>query len=210
MSPVTAPDAAELAALRDELLERGKLDQEVRTLDFDAMTPEERMVAGERAEQVDRDNTARMREVVERYGWPTYSMVGAEASNAAFLMVQHADRDPEFQATCLPLLEEAVQRGEALPADLAYLTDRVRVAQGRPQLYATQYRPQRDVLGNLVFGEGGVLLYELPLVEDVERLEERRAAAGLEPWIEYERSMAELHQRPAAERPRAWTPDSPR
>ena len=87
---------------------------------------------------LDRQHTARMREIVATHGWPTYELVGEGPSNSAWLLVQHADRNPLFQAKCLPLLKAAVDRGQANPANYAYLYDRVQVARGEKQLYATQ------------------------------------------------------------------------
>ncbi|MFK7953900.1 MAG: DUF6624 domain-containing protein, partial [Ekhidna sp.] len=86
----------------------------------------------------DRANTARMREIVAQHGWPTYNLVGEGPSNNAWLLVQHADRNPLFQAKCLPLLKKAVDNGQANPSNYAYLYDRVQVSKGEKQLYATQ------------------------------------------------------------------------
>lgn len=86
----------------------------------------------------DRENTARLRTIVQQYGWPTYDMVGRGPSNSAWLIVQHADRNPMFQIRCLPLLKRAVDEGQANPSNYAYLYDRVQVATGEKQLYATQ------------------------------------------------------------------------
>ena len=72
-------------------------------------------------------------------------MVGA-AADAAWLMAQHAIHDPEFQRECLGLLEAAVWQGEASPRNLAYLTDRVLVHEGRPQRYGTQFMHGHDGL----------------------------------------------------------------
>ena len=58
--------------------------------------------------------------------------------HAAWLLVQDADRDPAFQRSCLGLITEAARHGEATPAELAYLTDRVLLAEGQPQEYGTQ------------------------------------------------------------------------
>lgn len=87
---------------------------------------------------IDRKNTARLREIVERYGWPTYDLVGEKASNCAWLIVQHADMNPLVQMYCLPLLKEAVDKEQANPSNYAYLYDRVQIALGERQLYATQ------------------------------------------------------------------------
>lgn len=88
--------------------------------------------------ETDRSNTARMKEIVQQYGWPTYDLVGKNASNAAWILVQHADRDPLFQSKCLPMLKDAVDNEQASKYCYAYLYDRVQVAFGRKQLYATQ------------------------------------------------------------------------
>lgn len=87
---------------------------------------------------VDRNNTARMREIISKYGWPTFDLVGEEASNGAWVIIQHSDRNPLFQATCLSLLKSAVDNGQSNPRNYAYLYDRVQVSKGEKQLYATQ------------------------------------------------------------------------
>jgi len=74
-----------------------------------------------------------------------------------------------LQEECLPLLQDAVAREDASPADLAYLTDRVLMNRGEPQLHGTQYRQVRD----------GPL--ELWPVRDPAGLDARRAALGLVP-----------------------------
>jgi hypothetical protein len=61
-----------------------------------------------------------------------------------------------------------VARGDASPADLAYLTDRVLMHRGEPQVYGTQYRVMRGVL-------------ELWAVRDPSGLDQRRAALSLAP-----------------------------
>jgi hypothetical protein len=118
---------------------------------------------------VDRDNTARLREIIGRQGWPDRQLAGDDGAHAAWLLAQHAP--PELQEECLPLLEDAVTRGDASAADLAYLRDRVLMHRGEPQLYGTQY-----------LEKGGVL--ELWTVRDPAGLDERRAALGLAPEAE--------------------------
>ena len=149
--------------LRAELLERADRDQAAR----ESLPAEHGMREWEElVEPVDRANTARMREIVGEHGWPGHQLVGGEAAHAAWLLVQHAP--PDFQERCLPLLEDAVARGDASARDLAYLQDRVLLHRGQPQLYGTQYM-ERD----------GILT--LWTVQDPGGLDERRAALGLEP-----------------------------
>lgn len=105
----------------------------------------------------------------------------------------------------LPLLASAVERGEGSASDLAYLTDRVRVKQSLPQVYGTQYDVARDSTGAITRAPDGRLRYLIPVVVDIEGLDERRAAVGLGPWSEYEQGMAELHGRPPVAAPRPDT-----
>ena len=45
--------------------------------------------------------------------------------------------------------------GQASATGFAYLTDRVRVKQKRPQVYGTQYHAAVDADGNMIQAEGG-------------------------------------------------------
>lgn len=129
--------------------------------------------------EMDRRHTARMREIVAQIGWPGASQVGRDAAHEAWLLVQHADHDLAFQRDCLRLMREAPE-GEVSGADLALIEDRVRVNEGRPQCYGTQF--YTDEHGELV---------PRP-IDDPARLDERRAAAGLPPFAEYERALRGL------------------
>jgi hypothetical protein len=106
---------------------------------------------------------------VDAHGWPGQSLAGENGAHAAWLLLHHAELD--FQEQCLPLLMEAVGRGDASPRDLAYLKDRVLMRRGEPQIYGTQYLVKDGVP-------------ELWTVRDPEGLDERRAALGLEPGQE--------------------------
>ena len=119
-------------------------------------------------DSVDRDNTARMKEILDEFGWPGWSLVGEDGSTAAWALVQHADLDPAFQERGLAYLMGAVQAGDASRGDLAYLIDRVRVAKNQPQLYGTQIGP----------GPDGDIAPRTP-IEDPDNVDARRAEAGL-------------------------------
>ena len=150
-------------ALRAELLERAGRDQAAR----ESLPPGHDMQQWEEiVEPVDQANTARLREIVAEHGWPGHQIVGEAGAHAAWLLAQHAP--PEFQEECLPLLQDAVARGDASPRDLAYLMDRVLMHRGQPQIYGTQYMVT-----------GGILT--LWTVQDPAGLDKRRAALGLQP-----------------------------
>ena len=160
--------------LATELIARMELDQTVRT----ARDPDVR-----RMREVDGDNTAWLKTVVSERGWPARSQLGTAAAEAAWLLAQHADADPDFQRRCLALLDAAVRAGEVSPAHLAYLADRVLRADGEPQLYGTQFWTGPDGSGAL----------EPAPIQDVDHLDERRAAVGLEPFAEYRRRMMDSY-----------------
>jgi hypothetical protein len=150
-------------ALRTELLARAGRDQAAR----ESLPREHDMQQWTRiVEQVDRANTAWLREIIAEFGWPGHQLVGVEAAHAAWLLAQHAPLD--LQEECLLLLEDAVSRDDASRQDLAYLMDRVLMLRGQPQVYGTQYL-ERD----------GILT--LWTVEEPGGLDQRRAALGLEP-----------------------------
>lgn len=122
-------------------------------------------------------NTSYLKEIVEKYGWPTKSTVGQAAAHWAWYITQHSDHDVEFQEKCLHLMQELSQ-DEIDLYDLAYLADRVRANKNQPQLYGTQFR--KDERGNRVL---------LP-IENPEQLSQRRKAMGLdEPFEEHHKRM---------------------
>jgi hypothetical protein len=122
-------------------------------------------------------HTARIREILATHGWPGISRVGPEAANAAFLLVQHT-ADNALQAEALGLMQAAPPGEVSLP-DLALLTDRVRVRQGLPQLYGSQFSA---VDGRWIADP----------IDDIAHLDERRASMGLPPMADYVRMIAEM------------------
>jgi hypothetical protein len=182
-------------ALRDELLRLRETDQAGRRVLMDGSAPEaKRQKIMEEMRETDARNRARLKEIIAQHGFPTVSMVGEDAAGAAFLILQHADAEPEFQQRMLPVVEQLATKGEASKTSVAYLTDRVRNAQNQPQWYATQYTgvPQPD----------GTIRFNPPVVEDPANLDKRRRAMGLEPWSMYEARMAEMQGREPFERVR--------
>lgn len=126
---------------------------------------------------IDKENNPKLKFIIETYGWPGYSIVGKEGSNDFWLLVQHQDRDLDFQKECLRLLARAVEENDASPENLAYLTDRVRKNEGKPQLYATQWTQSEN---------GKLKLYP---VEDIEHLDERLQSMGMPSLEDYKRMM---------------------
>lgn len=150
-----------------------------------------------RMEAVHRDNARQLRELIQRYGWPNERIAGADGAEAAWLIAQHSIAEPDFMRECRALLEREAAAGTVPIWQLAYLDDRIRVSEGRPQRYGTQFDLTPD---------GPVLCP----VEKPESLDERRSAAGLSAIAERMQSLQEL-PRPTPEkfaerqsRERAW------
>lgn len=171
-APMPATDvAASDPLLRAELLKMATQDQAVREamVAGSSLTPEQ----VKQWQAVDQHNLQRLHQIVDSQGFPDSSQVGYDGVGAAWLLLQHADRDPEFQARMLVVLGQ--RNDPAIRKDqLALLTDRVLIAQGKPQRYGSQY---------LDVGTSGV---RMQAVESPETLDQRRASMGLPPSATYE------------------------
>jgi hypothetical protein len=183
--PSIAPD---WEAIRRELLAMAERDRTVR----DALERDGALSGGyhPRMEAVHRENARRLTEILDAYGWPKISLVGKEAGEAAWLIVQHAIGDPALMRRGLALLTDAVGAGEASPVHRVMLEDRIRVFEGRGQRYGTQ----------LDWDDGGELSPS-PL-EDPEGVDARRESVGLPPLADDVRrrreAMAASNERPQA------------
>jgi hypothetical protein len=113
--------------------------------------------------------TAEMGVILDRFGLPTRSMVGAAGSDAAMLVVQHS---ASLQERVLALAK-ALPSGEVSPEKLAMLEDRVLVHHGKPQRFGTQFTA----------GPDGV--FRFSPVSDTAGLDARRSAAGMPPMRQY-------------------------
>jgi hypothetical protein len=163
--------------LRDELLAMAEEDRRVRA---------ELMAEGSlgdgyhpRMEEVHRRNASRLTTILEQLGWPGRSLVGEEGAHAAWFVLQHAIGNPSLQRRGLDLLRRAAEQGEASARQVAYLEDRVRFFEGRPQVYGTQY--DWDEQGELAPHP----------IEDIAGVDERRRSVGLGPLAEHTRHMRE-------------------
>ncbi|MFG2888081.1 DUF6624 domain-containing protein [Streptomyces sp. NPDC048248] len=161
------------AELAEELHRRADADQRARNQCIE--TGE----AGGLA-QIDADNTAWIKTVIAEHGWPGTALVGERAADEAWLLVQHADRDPAFQSHALEHLKTAVEAGDAPARHLAYLTDRAVVGAGKLQMYGTQY------------ADDGNGLRPQPVLE-LDGLDERRAVMGLDSAAAYDQRMRKTY-----------------
>lgn len=118
-------------------------------------------------EHIHNKNAKQLDQIMDQIGYPTIEKVGKEASEAAWLVIQHAISQPQFMKKCAQLLERAVKEQQANPKNLAYLTDRIAVFSGQPQRYGTAFDWDDD----------GVLSPNL--YDDLSLVNQRRKAIGL-------------------------------
>lgn len=179
----TDPRVADLLgrAARDQLVRRGYSDTDGSWTGPMSSGSRARFNAAmsRRACILDHENTEWLKADLAANGWYRLSRYEAAADTAAWLMVQHADNDPEFQAAVLAMLEPLVATGDARPANYAYLYDRVAMNAGRPLRYGTQGR---------CAGPGEWV--SLPL-EDPARVEALREWADIGPLADYEAHMGQ-------------------
>lgn len=122
-----------------------------------------------------------LRDIIAEHGWPGRSLVGAAAAAAAWRLVQHAECSLTFQRRCLKLLRDAAERGEVPLQQVPYLTDVVRMREGKKQLYGTKFR---KVKGQLV---------PFP-IEKADTVDLRRERMNLPPLEAYARRIRRRFQ----------------
>lgn len=146
---------------------------------FDPKISEKYTALMERMTNEDARNLIWLKEAVEKHGWPGKSLVGSAGAQNAWLLVQHADSDRDFQQQCLSKME-ALPKGEVTPSNIAYLTDRILIGTGNKQKYGTQ----------AIIKDGK--LTPSP-IEDEEHVDERRKEIGLGTLAEYLVTMAKAY-----------------
>lgn len=114
----------------------------------------------------DTKNIVEAKNIIKKYGWPTFNLVGRRASDAFWLLVQHSDRDIKFQKRCLALLEKAIKNKQAHPKNFAFLTDRILATEGKRQEFGTQF----------IFKNGKAVVKP---VQDRKNLNKKRTKYGL-------------------------------
>lgn len=159
-APPSAP------ALRQQLLDMARIDQQARSGGWSQAEIEKML-------EVDAANLPQIKRIVSKHdGLPSVAEVGADGVAAAWLLVQHADRDPAFQALVLEKLSPLVENGGITSREYVLLTDRVLVNQGKPQRYGSQLLA--------VDGKWAPKPMEAP-----EQVDRRRAQAGEMPLADY-------------------------
>ena len=175
-------DEATDESWRSQLIAAARRDLETRT----RLVQTGELFDGYNAEMeaVHLENAALLERVFDAMGWPGRSRLTDDGAAAAFLILQHAISRPDLQRRGLALMLDAIPSGDANMLDAAYLSDRISVFEGAPQMFGTQF--DWDAAG---------LLSPAPIAEP-ESIDERRASVGLPPMAE---TIAEMRANAAAE-----------
>ncbi|MDF2578405.1 MAG: hypothetical protein K0S74_1889, partial [Chlamydiales bacterium] len=131
--------------------------------------------------EIDCFHTNKMKEILTVHGWINISKFGKEYDQKAWLLVQHADHDPFFQAGSLFILSQLMLKNETDAKNYAYLYDRV-VLKFQQLGMLQKFGTQVDVKKN-----GSISL--LPYEGDLEDVEGRRKEIGLNSLTEYMESI---------------------
>ena len=132
--------------------------------------------------------------IVTDHGWPGRRLVGARAAAAACRLVQHSEGNREFRWECLRLARRAAAVDDLSWRQVAYLTDSLRMGDGRSQLYGTKFR--------LV--DGGL---EPCPIQWPEHVDDRRRLLGMEPLNRYATRLRQRYRIPADAETPCPTPD---
>lgn len=169
-----AEDAG-IAAEQAAITEHWMADQAARVTYVGLQTKQEsgaafwaRQRSAAHATLVDEEGTVYLQGLLERYDWIDSKRFGSAVSQHAWLLVQHADDHPDFQALALERMPPYLESGGIKRSNYAFLWDRVAVNTGRKQRYGTQ--PVWEC-------KDGKL--ELQPLEDPENVDARRAGMGM-------------------------------
>jgi tetratricopeptide (TPR) repeat protein len=117
-------------------------------------------------------NLIKVMKILDERGWVGKDVVGTQANQTLFLVIQHADL--KYQQKYLPMMREAVKKGNAKASSLALLEDRVALREGRKQIYGSQSSRNKTT------NKGHIS----PMI-DPDNVDKRRAEVGLGPMAEY-------------------------
>ena len=125
-------------------------------------------------DSVQRANTERLKEIIEKSGWPSIDLVGKKASRSAWLIIQHADHDVRFQKKCLTLMRQIYRLNPQSISreNIAFLTDRILINTKQKQLFGTQFYVDKK----------GTFTYRP--IKDFKTLSKRRKKYGVPPFTD--------------------------
>jgi len=117
-------------------------------------------------------NLAVVTDIIDRRGWLGKDLIGIEGNSTLFLVIQHSNLPTMLKY--LPIIRDAVKKGNADASSLAMLEDRVNMLQNKKQIYGSQITTD-PITGN----------YKLWTLEDPDHVDARRTLVGLGPIQDY-------------------------
>lgn len=166
-----APDSKTLQSIKTELEQIREADQAVRrNLNYLDSEQVEKMRA------VDAVNRKRLKEIIAQIGWPSKELVGENASSGAFLVAQHAPDDLEFMKEVFSYIEADYRKQKASPSQYALMYDRIKMVEGKPQRFGTQFN----------INSSGCRPWKL---EEPQKVDEYRSQMGLDNLAVYAKKV---------------------
>jgi hypothetical protein len=157
------------AALAEELRAMATDDRDIRTR---WTKDQQNQALRDEVRALDAKHVARLEQIIAAHGWPGITLVGFNGMNDAWLIAQHGGRD--FLPRVLPLMYEAVLKGELDERLYGTSLDRVLVQQDKPQVYGTQFKA------------GTCEPYP---IDDAANVDARRKRAGMDPLADYKKEL---------------------
>ncbi len=131
------------------------------------------LISGDDLTSINEGHAQAVRTFVSQYDFPTKSNASEKAYKAAVLVVLHSGDVSMLDASIAAISEASSDQVDR--KDIAFMTDRRLVLQGKPQRYGTQY---------MVGPDGAIDFIE---IEDRSGLDARREELGMGPFAQYER-----------------------
>jgi hypothetical protein len=161
-------------SVSEQLVRLGELDQAPRavlhSIDLSKLSVDERdaaaMAMWEEIDRQDAANQSALLALMPPTGWFTADRYGSEAAEAAWSVIQHANKQPAIMKDALARMTPAALAGLVNPDNFGRLADRVAMLDGEPQTYGTQF-----VCVNH--------RWEVYSLIDQEHVDERRRALGM-------------------------------
>jgi len=167
-------------ALREELLKMRQIDQQAREQCARGNGDEQIKCLAETMEKIDMPHTARLNEIFDRYGFPTFQTVGKDGVQSFLILLQHTP-DESLRQKSLKPITKAFKRKEIPPQDYANFVDRLLVRQNKPQIYGSNF----DIKDNKLV---------MSAVKDRKNLDKRRRKIGLPTIEEYAKMLKDFYK----------------
>ncbi|GJM36299.1 MAG: hypothetical protein DHS20C18_53000 [Saprospiraceae bacterium] len=117
-------------------------------------------------------NERKVKEILDKYGWPEKEVIGEQGNRTICNVIQHSDN--EIRLKYLPMMKEAVKMKKLAPQFLVRAEDRIATERGDLQIYGGQMKYYPETKSFNVW----------PVFDPV-NIDKRRAAIGLGPIAEH-------------------------